>query len=229
MVTMDHGTWEAGTSSTKGSTTTNEDASILAMILLKLTGGNATFSQKNEGIRVIHKYAQWSCFKGTWDAAGKRAKENIRKGEVERVRSPTAFDRFKRNLSCLSQTERMSKWEAYENAKDKRLSDKTVFTQDRAFSSYVTNDKAEYDTIRQEYEHVIFTDHDNINDTATVKVQKKFMRYAAKMALSIMISPWMSMMYSGACIHPLFLARRCRVKCIFNSIQCIRCLTNLEI
>ena len=77
-------------------------------------------------------------------------------------------------ILVLSQTERLSKWEAYENCKDDRLSDKTVFTQDRAFFGYVTNDKAEYDTIRQEYEHIIFTDRDNIDNTATVKGSDKF-------------------------------------------------------
>ena len=69
-----------------------------------------------------------------WDAAGKRAKENIRKGEVEGKRSPTAFDCFKRNHSCLSQIERLPKWEAYESNKDERLKEKNcIYPRSRFF------------------------------------------------------------------------------------------------
>ena len=92
-----------------------------------------------------HKLAQVHQFKVPWHVAEKRAKDDVNNGKMFDDRSPSAWHCYDRNCKSPGQTTGVQKRVNYGKSKDPRLLKKTLFTQDRTFFSYVTNNEQEYE------------------------------------------------------------------------------------
>ena len=86
-----------------------------------------------EGIKIIHRFAVVSQFKGPHDAAGKDIGRTLAKLEKKGIRSPNAYRAFV-NLNAEFNSERngvkRKNWKELEDIQDERIANKGVFSMD---------------------------------------------------------------------------------------------------
>jgi hypothetical protein len=123
----------------------------------------ATFGERHDGVTLQHRFAQKYCFKGVWDGAGKVIKAFIRALEI-------ALDkRFPDGLSCfihckdaLQFPKGQKDWKKYEADLDPKILDKATFTTSKRYFGFATDDKEQYEELRKEHDHIVFTDRDHV-------------------------------------------------------------------
>lgn len=123
-----------------------------------------------------HSFAQTGQFKGVWDAAGKVVKTTIRNKEKESVRFPDAMTCYK-NLPEHLKDDNISRWKIWKDSGDKNVLTKTTFTVTGRFIGYATDSREEYEALKNDpkgYEHVIYTDRANIEQTEQIKGTTQF-------------------------------------------------------
>jgi hypothetical protein len=122
----------------------------------------ATFADRHDGVQIFHRFAQKYCFKGVWDGAGKVVKAYIRDQERSlQQRFPDALTCFKKCRESLEIPKDRKPWEKWEEEKDPRILGKTNFVVSRRFFGFASDDKVQFDELREQYEHIVFTDRDN--------------------------------------------------------------------
>ena len=138
----------------------------------------ATFAETHHS-RVIQKFAEKFCFKGSWDATGKLIKHAILKNEKKFDRCANALDcyyKLKRDLNKDGQRESDKMWLEWERNGDERIINNTPLRTNRTFVGLGTEYKDEYDKlIGAGEQHIVFTDRETIPEISTVEgTQKMF-------------------------------------------------------
>ena len=134
---------------------------------------------KTHQSRVVQKFAEKFCFKGSWDATGKLIKWAILKNEKKFNRCANALDcyyKLKRDLSKDGQCESNEKWLEWERNGDERILNNRPLRTRRTFIGLGTEYKDEYDKLIGAGEkHIVFTDRENVPEIPTVEgTQKMF-------------------------------------------------------
>ena len=99
---------------------------------------------------IVHKFAQKYRFKGSWDTTGKIVKERILNNELKYERCANEFDcyiKFQIDLARDGNEDKMKKLMQYENNKDARVLDNTIFICRRTHIGLATEHKEEYDAL----------------------------------------------------------------------------------
>lgn len=111
----------------------------------------ASFSERVGDVRISHRFAQKYHFKGVWDAAGKIVKDHMRDKELAGVRFSKAVECFK-NLR-------------HELKTPKKVTDilkRNTFTVTTRFFGFGTESKKEFNELRNEYAHIVFTNRKHV-------------------------------------------------------------------
>jgi len=136
-------------------------------------------SGKTHQSRIVQKFAEKFCFKGSWDATGKLIKYAILKNEMKFDRCANALDcyyKLKRDLNKDGQRKSDKMWLEWEKNGDERIINNTPLRTTRTFIGLGTEYKAEYDKLIGAGEkHVVFTDRETVPEISTVEgTQKMF-------------------------------------------------------
>ena len=124
-------------------------------------------------VEAQHFFAQVHCFKGSWDAAGKVAKDQIRQDEEsQKKRSENAFDCYVHfSTYCKDNHPDGVDWGKMVDEGDERLKRKTAFTTVKRKVCFVTDHKDEYDKLNSDgYENIIFTNRTEVETTEDTTV-----------------------------------------------------------
>lgn len=107
-----------------------------------------------------HLFAPVHGFKGPWDAAGKVAKYLAKRLEREGIRVKNAFDHFLAMAAYLLQVDIID-WELLEHLGAEFLLSLTPFTATKRHAVYATDQKDEFDRLKEEHKDIIFIDRKN--------------------------------------------------------------------
>ena len=124
---------------------------------------------KNDNVVIAeHLFAPIYGFKGPWDAAGKVAKYLVKKMEKQEAgRVPNAFKHYQVMLLYLQEIDTVN-WEQLELDGSDAFLNLTSFTATKRNSLYATDDKDEYERLKQEEgpKNIVFTNRKacEIND-----------------------------------------------------------------
>jgi hypothetical protein len=124
--------------------------------------------------------ARWRCsdsplrtkvlLKGIWDGAGMVIKAFIRDSEVSLAqRFPDALACFIHGKDALKVPKGRKDWEKLEAELDPKILDKATFTSSKRFFGFVTDDKEQYDELRNVHEHIVFTDREKVPSIPRIK------------------------------------------------------------
>lgn len=134
-------------------------------------------SAKAHQSRIVQKFAEKYCFKGSWDATGKLIKWAILKNEKKFDRCANALDcyyKLKRDLSKDGECESNKIWLEWEMNGDERILNNTPLRTRRTFIGLGTEYKDEYDKLIGAGEkHIVFTDRENVPEIPTVEGTQK--------------------------------------------------------
>ena len=122
----------------------------------------ACFAHEVDGIQITHRFAQKYMFKGVWDAAGKVIKATIRDLELEKVRFPNGFACYEKLRAHLSKIKTKKPWNEFEKNGNPKLLLRTPFTVSRRLFGFGTENKDEFEQLKNQYRHIVFTDRVNI-------------------------------------------------------------------
>jgi hypothetical protein len=76
-------------------------------------------------------------------------------------RFPDALACFQKCRESLEIPKDRKPWEKWEEEKDPRILGKTNFVTSRRYFGFASDDKAQFDELREQYEHIVFTDREN--------------------------------------------------------------------
>ena len=139
---------------------------------------HVAMSGKSNGSRIVHKFAEKYCFKGSWDATGKLVKHTIMKNELKYDRCANAndcYNKLKRDLSSNGlNKKRNQNWIEWENNGNEKLIQKTPLTTNRTFIGLGTESEEEYNRLQTTGEnHIIYTNRLSIPDMRAVAGTQK--------------------------------------------------------
>ena len=139
----------------------------------------ATHCNRNPGAVIVHKFAQKYRFKGSWDATGKHVKYAILKNELKFDHcqdAKTCYFKMKRDMSRDGNEKEKLKWREWEQTKDKRIVQKTIFKTNCTFIGLAVETMAELTDMKNSgEEQIVCTDRVNIPDTKAIPgIQKIF-------------------------------------------------------
>lgn len=123
---------------------------------------------------IIHKFAGKYRFKGSWDATGKLIKNSIQNLELKLDRCDNAFAcyiKLRKDLTRSGEEKDISKLLQYEQSNNEGILKNTTFTTRKTHIGYATENKDEYDVLKNDtnFNHIVFTDRQNIADMKAVK------------------------------------------------------------
>jgi hypothetical protein len=137
----------------------------------------ARFASTVEGVKIKHRFAQKYHCKGLHDASGKVANAKIRALKLERKKR----ERVANAKGCFLVLRRELRgnikgrkdWSAIEQAKGVMIMQKGIFTVTQRRFGYVTEKRDEYEKMRNDYHHIVFSDRENVPQGTRVKNTQK--------------------------------------------------------
>jgi hypothetical protein len=125
----------------------------------------ARYPERYPGVVIRHRYPEKEQFKTEVDSEGKCGKQNVKTNEKMKERSANGYGMFRTISGENGISELKKDHKKLEQEKSPKLLERGMTTITRQTFIYVTEDKEFYDEIKDKHEHVLFLDHDALDDS----------------------------------------------------------------